>query len=58
MFQKKKIVEKIKTQFSCLITFVFRKSCPLWDNVKNTVEPDRPHMTITRRMRIPFWLDI
>ena len=32
MFQTK-VVEKIKTHISCSVTFFFRKSCRLWDNV-------------------------
>jgi hypothetical protein len=44
MFQTK-VVDKIKTHL-CFQFFFFWKSCHLWDNVKNTVEPDRPQMTI------------
>ena len=40
-----KIVEKIKTHILCSLT-VFRKSRHLWDNVKNVVQPDKPHLTI------------
>ena len=40
-----KVVEKIKTHILCSIT-VFQKSCNLWDNWKNIVEPGRPQMTI------------
>jgi len=29
-----KVVHKIKTQFSCSITFFFRKSYLLWHNVE------------------------
>jgi len=36
-----KVVEKIKTRVLYLITFFFRKSCRLWDNVENSVERDR-----------------
>jgi len=39
------VVKQIKTQIICLITFL-RKSCRLWDNVENIVEPDRSQMTI------------
>jgi len=35
-----KVVEKIKTHDLCSITFFFfRKSCRLWDNWKNVVQP-------------------
>jgi hypothetical protein len=34
---------------------VFRKSCRLWDNVKNVVEPDKPRKTIWR-MRFACWI--
>jgi hypothetical protein len=33
----------------------FRKSCRLWDNVENTVDTDRPQMTIWR-MRTACWI--
>ena len=33
-----------------------RKSCHLWDNTKNVVEPDRPQMAIWR-MRITCWIN-
>ena len=42
-----KVVEKIKTHILFSITF-FQKSYRLWDNIKNMVEPERPHMTILR----------
>jgi len=35
--------------------FFLRKSCLLWDNVENVVQPDRPQMTV-RRMRIACWI--
>jgi len=31
MFQKKKFVDKIKTQFSCLITFLFFENRALYE---------------------------
>jgi len=34
MFQTK-VVEEMKTNILCSITFFFRKSCHLWDNVEN-----------------------
>jgi hypothetical protein len=34
MFQKKKVLEKIKTHILCSITFFFRKSCRLCNDVK------------------------
>jgi hypothetical protein len=41
MFQTK-VVQKIKTHILSSITFFFRKSCRLWDNLeKYVVEPDR-----------------
>jgi len=44
MFQTN-VVEKIKTHVLCSIT-LFRKSCRLWDNVKNMVEVDMSKTTI------------
>jgi hypothetical protein len=49
MFQKK-LVDNIKTHNLCSIT-LFRKSCRLWDNVENMVQPDRPHDNIMRVQR-------
>jgi len=43
-----------KTHIFCLIN-VYRKSCRLWDNVKNMVQPDRPRKTIWR-VRIACWI--
>jgi hypothetical protein len=47
MFQIK-FIEKIKTHVLGSITFFFRKSYSLWDNVKknNMVETERPQMTM------------
>jgi hypothetical protein len=42
-----KVVEKIKTNILCSITF-FRKSCHWWDMWKNTAQSDRPQMTMWR----------
>jgi hypothetical protein len=53
MFQTK-VLEEIKTHILCSIKFC-RKSCRLWDNTENTVEPDRPLMTI-RHMRFACWI--
>jgi hypothetical protein len=53
MFQTK-VVMKIKTRI-LLNNFFFRKSFPIWNNVENVVERDRPQMTI-RRMRIGCWI--
>jgi hypothetical protein len=39
-----KIVDKVKTHVLCSVIFC-RKSCRLWDNVENVVEPDRPQTT-------------
>ena len=49
-----KIVEKLKTHISCSITLL-RKSCCFWQNGRNFVQPDRPHMII-RRMRSACWI--
>jgi hypothetical protein len=49
MFQTK-VVEKIKTHFSCSLTFFFENRTVYEIMWKNMVEPDRPQMTI-RRMR-------
>jgi hypothetical protein len=38
------VVEKTNTHF-ILNNFLLRKSCCLWDNVENIVEPGRPQMT-------------
>ena len=38
------VVWKIKTHILCSVTF--SKFAPLWDNVQNTVDPDRPQMKI------------
>jgi len=43
-----------KTHILCSISFS-RKSCRLWRNVENTVQPDRPNMTILR-MCIACWI--
>jgi hypothetical protein len=48
-------VEKIKTHILYSITFFHRKSCRLWDNVKNMVQPDGSQMTI-RRMYFACWI--
>ena len=40
-----KVVEKITAHILCSVTF-FWKSCQLWDNVENMVDPDGPQMTI------------
>ena len=48
-------VEKIKTSILCLVTF-FPEKLPFNEIVwKNTVEQDRPHMTIWR-MRFAWWI--
>jgi len=53
MFQTK-VVEKIKTQILCSVTFFENRTVYeiLW---KNTVERDRPQMTIWR-VRIACWI--
>ena len=50
-----KSVEKIRTHILRSVTFFFRKSCCLLDNSENTVQSDRPQMTI-RRMRFACWI--
>ena len=52
MFQS---LRKKSTHISRPVPF-FPKSCLLWDNVKNTVEQDRPQMRI-RRMRFEYWIN-
>jgi len=37
--------EKQNTLF--MSSILFRKSCHLWDNVKNNVQPDRPEIILT-----------
>ena len=39
-----KVAEKIKTHIIYSINFI-QKLCNLWDNARNMVQPDRPHMT-------------
>jgi hypothetical protein len=41
-----KSCKQIETHSLCPITFFFRKSCRLWNNWKDIVEPDRTQMTI------------
>jgi len=48
-------VEKIKTRILCSVTFFFRKSCRIWDNVENILERDRPQMKLWR-MHITCWI--
>ena len=51
-----KFVHKITKHILCSVTFfLFRKSCLLWDNEENIVQPDRPHMTI-QRIRFERWI--
>jgi len=55
IFFQTEIVDKIKTQILCLITFC-RKSCLyeiMW--TKNLIEPDRPQMEIWRTAQITIW---
>jgi hypothetical protein len=40
-----KLVEKIKTCILCSINFS-RKTCGLWDNMGNMVQPDSSQMTV------------
>ena len=47
-----KVVEKIKTHILCSVAFFFENQVVYEIMWKNTVEPDRPQMTIWR-MRIP-----
>jgi len=55
MFQTK-VVEEIVIHILCSVAFFFfRKSCRLWNNVENIVEPGRPQMTIWR-IRIACWI--
>jgi hypothetical protein len=53
MFQTQ-VVEKIKTHTLCSITF-FENHTVFEIMWKNTVEPDRPQMTI-QHMHIAFWM--
>jgi hypothetical protein len=51
---QKKIVEKIKTQILYSFNFFsFWRSCRLWYNEENMVEPDSSQI---RRMRITCWI--
>ena len=47
MFQTK-VVEKIKTNILCTVVFFFGNRAVYEIMWKNTVEPDRPQMTIWR----------
>jgi hypothetical protein len=49
-----RIEEKIKTPILCPIYFL-QKSCRVWDNVENFLQPDRPQTAIWR-MRIACWI--
>jgi len=49
-----KVVEKIKTDISCSITF-FKNRTVLEIMWKYSVEPDRPRITIWR-MHIAYWM--
>jgi len=50
-----KVVEKIETQILCSIIFIFEKSTIYEIMLKNTVDLDKPQMTIWR-MRIACWI--
>jgi hypothetical protein len=50
-----KVVEKLKTHILCSIT-VFRKSCPLWDNVNSYCGSKQATDNIIRRMRFACWI--
>jgi hypothetical protein len=54
MFQTK-VIEKIKTPILCSITLFFENRAVYEITWKNTVQPDRPQMTIWR-MRITCWI--
>jgi len=42
-----KVVKKIKSHILCTITFVFSENCTVYEIMWiDTVEPDRPQMTI------------
>jgi len=43
---RQELYKKSKQAFFYFQYIFFRKSHRLWDNVKNMVQPDRPHMTI------------
>jgi len=53
MFQTK-VVEKIKTRILCSVTFFFRKSCRLSDNVGKYGTAGQATMTMWR-LRIACW---
>jgi len=46
-FQLKNVSDKNCRENQNTHPMFFRKSCHLWDNVENTVESDRPQMTIS-----------
>jgi len=51
-----KTVEKIKTLVLWSVTFFFRKSCLLWDNVEEDgTARQAKDDGVTRRMRIAYW---
>jgi len=55
MFQTK-VVQKIKIHILCSLTFFFLETRAVYEIMwKNTVQPDRPQMTVWR-MRIACWI--
>jgi hypothetical protein len=51
------VVEKIKTRILCSITFFFRKSCRVWNNVeKYGIARQATDDNIIRRMRFACWI--
>ena len=52
MFQTK-VVEKIKPHILCSVTFIFRRSCRLWDSVRKYC---RAGQTIIDNMAHAFWI--
>ena len=52
-----KVVEKIKTHILNSVTFFFRKSCRLWDNVEKCVKAGQAAVDNKRRiMRFERWI--
>ena len=49
-----KVAEDIKAHILLSVT-LFQQSCPVWENVENIVELDRPQMTLWRT-RIACWI--
>jgi len=56
LFRMRNVPEFVYTIMHFLFNnLIFRKSCSIWDNVENMLQPDRLQITI-RRMRFACWI--